>query len=181
MLGRAAWDLPKLSVSDYEMFLDDTAAKGFNAVEFEAIYCDSRSNNRPFSGNGQLPFTKRLDGQAWTGSFSYLNINNEAPDFTQPNESYWTHVDGLLSYAASRGLLCLLFPSYAGYNAQLGEGWMQVMVANGGTKMTTYGRWVANRYKTYSNIVWMLGETWGPEATRSLRRNLPSNRRFSRG
>jgi len=27
--------------------------------------------------------------------------------------------------------------------------------------MTTYGSWVANRYKTYPNIVWMLGADEG--------------------
>jgi hypothetical protein len=161
ILGRTSWAIVSLGVSDYESYLDDTAAKGFNAIELWGIYADSNSNNRPYSGNGQLPFTKRLDGQAWTGSFSYSNINNEAPDLTQPNESYWAHLDGILNYAASKGVLCFLFPAYVGYGGSLDDGWMQIMVANGTTRMASYGAWVANRYKSYANIVWMLGGDMG--------------------
>jgi len=51
--------MAKLSVADYRTFLDDTAAKGFNAVEFEAIYNDSGLRQPALSGNGPAPFTKR--------------------------------------------------------------------------------------------------------------------------
>ncbi|MDD1633326.1 MAG: DUF4038 domain-containing protein, partial [Methylococcaceae bacterium] len=115
----------------------------------------------PYSGNGQLPFTKRHDGQNWTGALTYSNINNEGPDFTTPNEAYWTHVDGILAYTQSKGILCFMFPAYVGWNGLLSAGWMQHMVANGTTKMTTYGAWIANRYKNYPNIVWMLGGDMG--------------------
>ena len=94
ILGRTAWFITSLSVADYKTFIDDTAAKGYNAIEFHVVNHDPRGNQPPFGANGTLlPFTKRLDGSNWDGSLTYnININTEAPDFSQPNESYWTHV-----------------------------------------------------------------------------------------
>jgi len=154
ILGRTAWFITSLSETDFKTFIDDTAAKGYNAIEFHVVNHDSRGNNEPFGGNGALPFTYQLNGSAWTGSLS------AAPDFSRPNLTYWTHVDALLAYAESKGILCFMFPAYAGY-AGGSQGWMQEMVANGSTRMQAYGAFIANRYKTRGNIVWMLGGDYG--------------------
>ena len=161
ILGRTAWFITSLSETDYKTFIDDTVAKGYNAIEFHVVNHDSRGNNEPFSGNGTLPFSKRLDGSAWAGSLSYGDINDEAPDFSLPNLTYWTHVDALLAYAESKGILCFMFPAYAG-NQGGSQGWMHEMVANGSIKMQAYGAFIATRYKTRGNIVWMLGGDYGP-------------------
>jgi Protein of unknown function (DUF4038)/Putative collagen-binding domain of a collagenase len=159
ILGRTAWFIPSLSESDYKLFIDDTLAKGYNAIEFSAITHDRRGNHPPFSGNDALPFTMRIDGYRWTGSLTYRS-DAEAPDFTQWNEEYWKHVDGLLTYAESKGVLCFMFPAYAGYHGG-DEGWMVEMVANGVSKMKVYGARIADRYKARRNIVWMLGGDYG--------------------
>ena len=156
ILGRTAWFIISLSGTDYQTFLDDTAGKGYNAIEFMVVTHWPRGNNPPFGGNGALPFTKRLDGSGWLGSLSYGNINLEAPDFSQPNEMYWQHVDALLTYAESKGILCFMFPAYTGLQGS-DQGWMQEMVANGSSKMQAYGAWIATRYKNRKNIVWMAG------------------------
>lgn len=163
ILGRAAWFITSLSETDYKTFIDDTVAKGYNAIEFHVINHDPRGNNPPFGGNGTLPFTKRLDGGDWTGSLSYLDITSEAPDFSQPNESYWMLVDALLAYAESKGVLCFMFPAYTGYQGG-NEGWMAEMTANGATRMTMYGAFITARYKSRGNIVWMLGGDYGSGA-----------------
>jgi len=59
-------------------------------------------------------------------------------------------------------MLCFMFPAYTGSNPS--QGWMTEMVANGVTKMTTYGAFIANRYKARGNIVWMLGGDYGTGA-----------------
>lgn len=164
ILGRAAWFIISLADADYKTFLDDTAAKGYNAIELMGVTHHPGGNQPPFGANGTLlPFTKRLDGSAWTGSLTYTNINNEAPDFSLPNETYWAHVDGILSYAESKGIICFLFPAYVGYQGG-DQGWMAEMTANGPTKMSAYGTFIANRYKTRGNIVWMLGGDYGTGA-----------------
>lgn len=160
ILGRTAWFITSLSETDYKRFIDDTVAKGFSAIEFHVINHDLRGHNPPFSGNGALPFIKRLGGSLWDGSLSYIDINTDAPDFTQPSEAYWRHVDAILAYAESKGILCFIFPAYTGAQGEE-QGWMQEMVANGSTKVNLYGAFIANRYRTRRNIVWMLGGDYG--------------------
>ncbi|MEY4385509.1 MAG: hypothetical protein RLY20_792 [Verrucomicrobiota bacterium] len=158
--GRTAWFITSLSAPDWHTFVDDTVARGFTAIEFHVLNHDPRGNNPPFGGNGELPFLLRLDGGSWAGSLSYGTISDEAPDFTTPNTSYWAQVDDIVSYCESKGVLVLLFPAYVGY-AGGEQGWMQEMVANGSTKIQTYGAWIADRYKNQKNLVWMLGGDMG--------------------
>ena len=160
ILGRTAWFITSLSETDYKMFIDDTVSNGYNAIEFHVVNHDARGNHPPFGGNGALPFSKRLDGSAWAGSLSYGNINTDAPDFSLPNLTYWTHVDAILAYAESKGILCFMFPAYTGFQGG-DQGWMHEMVANGSTNMKTYGAFIADRYKPRGNIVWMLGGDYG--------------------
>jgi hypothetical protein len=155
ILGRTAWFVLSLSVADYRTFVDDTAARGYTTIELHVLNHDPRGNHPPFNGNGEAPFLKRLDATAWDGSLCC-----GAPDFTTPNEAYWSFVDGFLSYCQSKGILVFLFPAYTGY---LGgdQGWMNEMVANGPAKMQSYGAWIAARYKNQSNLVWMMGGDFG--------------------
>jgi hypothetical protein len=160
ILGRTAWFITSISQADHRVFLDDSAAKGHTAIEFHAVNHDPRGNNAPFGGNGALPFLKRLDGGNWTGALTYGNIDAEAPDFTTPNAAYWTLVDDILDYAASKGQLAFMFPAYVGY-AGGDQGYMQELVANGPAKIHAYGAFIAGRYASRGNIVWMMGGDMG--------------------
>jgi len=179
ILGRTAWFITSLSVTDYRFFIDDTAARGYTAIEFHVINHDPRGNNPPFSGNGEMPFLKRLDGGIWGGALTYgsgnANITNEAPNLTTPNTNYWNHVDGLLAYAESKGLLVFMFPAYVGFNGG-NQGYMQELVANGPTKVQSYGAWIATRYKNQKNLVWMMGGDMGtpPHAFNSAQTSVES-------
>ena len=154
--GRTAWYVLSRSAEEYARFLDDTRAKGFNAIEIKAITHDPDANNPPFAGNGAAPFLKRLDGGKWLGSLRYSRIRTQAPDFTTPNETYWSFVDAFLDACQARGIVVLMFPAYVGWGGG-NQGWMQEMEANGATRMQSYGNWIANRYKGQSNLIWMLG------------------------
>jgi hypothetical protein len=159
-LGRTSWNVVSLSVAARTAFLEDTLARGFNAIELAIPHRDPRSTASPFCGNGSAPFLKLLNGSDWTGSFSY---GGSAPDFTTPNETYWLFADVLIDYCASRGIALHLFPAYVGFDAT-DQGWMTEMVANGTTKMQTYGAFIANRYRNRGNIVWMMGGDKGTGA-----------------
>ncbi len=150
------WFVSVLPVSDYRFLLDDTAARGYNAVEFHVPDRDPRGRQPPFAGNGAAPFLKQLDGRPYTGAFAYADINAQAPDFTTPNPRFWDYVDGIIAYMELKGMLCFMFPAYVGARGT-DQGWMDEMVANGAAKMRTYGAWIANRYKNQKNLVWMLG------------------------
>jgi hypothetical protein len=155
ILGRTAWFITSLTQTDITSFLDDTQAKGFNAIEFHVVNHDSRGNNPPFgNGGANLPFLKDLTGATYTGALP--GNTTGAPDFTQPNEPYWANVDAMMAAAEARGIVCLMFPAYCGFNGG-SQGWMQEMRANGSVKMQTYGAWLATRYQNRKNIVWMIG------------------------
>jgi hypothetical protein len=107
----------------------------------------------------------------------YSNINAQAPDFTFPVSAYWTGLDAFLSDCQQRGMLVFLFPAYVGY-AGGDEGWMGEMVANdalpgsGGqagqpfadntkSRLWNYGAWMASRYKSFTNLIWVHGGDYG--------------------
>jgi hypothetical protein len=155
LLVRTLWCIPSLTRAEYQALIDDTAARGFTAIEFFRHHFHA-NGRAPFDGEGNAPFAKRLDGSAWDGTLAYGNANSEAPDFTQPNAPYWSNIDDIIAYAASRNLMVLFFPGFSGVIVGL-DGWLVEMAANGTTKMRSYGAWVATRYKDTPNIVWMLG------------------------
>ena len=155
IMGRTSWFVTALTTNDYRTFIDDTVARGYSAIEFHVINHDPRGSHPPLNGNGDAPFLNRLDGSSWNGV-----IGGSSPDFTTPNEAFWSFADGLLSYCQSKGILVFMFPAYVGFMGG-DQGWMQEIVANGPTKMQTYGAWIANRYRNQKNIVWMMGGDMG--------------------
>ncbi len=161
ILGRTAWFMAMLSTADVDVFLQDTLARGFNAVELAMIGHDPRGRHVPFDDGGAAPFLKRLDGRPWQGGLKYGDAAAEAPDFTTPNEAYWRRLDALLADLESRGLLAFVFPAYVGYAGNTNQGWMGEMVVNGPERMRLYGEFVARRYAGRNNLVWMLGGDFG--------------------
>ncbi len=160
ILGRTAWFVLSVSRVDYNVFIDDAAARGHNAIELHVINHDPRGNNPPFNGDGDLPFLKQLNGTPWKGALIYANIENEAPDFTTPNEAYWRFVDEFLAYCEIKGILVFLFPAYVGFQGAE-QGWMQEILANGPAKVRAYGAWMATRWRSQRNVVWMMGGDMG--------------------
>jgi hypothetical protein len=160
IMGRASWFVLSLSVTNYRTFIDDTASRGYNVIEMIAVTHDPRGNHPPFNGNGDRPFLNQLNGTTWNGLLAYTDINAQAPDFTTPNEAYWSFVDVFLEYCESKGILVFMFPAYAGYEGG-NQGWMQELVANGPARMRSYGAWIAARYQNQKNLVWMMGGDLG--------------------
>jgi len=160
ILGRTSWFIVSLSTTDYRIYIDDTAARGYNSIEFHVINHDPRGAHPPFDGNGNSPFLMRISGASWNGSLAYRNINSEAPDFTTPNEAYWRSVDSILAYCDAKGIVVFMFPAYVGAGGRE-QGWMRELVANGPTRTQSYGSWIANRYKKQKNIIWMMGGDMG--------------------
>jgi hypothetical protein len=76
-------------------------------------------------------------------------------DFSTPNEAYFAHVDRVLQLAASYGMLVFLEPAETG-------SWLAVMQSNGITKCRNYGRYLGQRYASFTNIIWVHGNDYGP-------------------
>ena len=79
-------------------------------------------------------------------------------------------MDAVLDLAAKQNMLILLDPIET-------IGWLKVLRANGMAKARDYGRYLGNRYRRYTNIVWMHGndfQTWRDMADGALVRAVAS-------
>jgi hypothetical protein len=140
--GDTAWSLiVQLMRKNVDLYLDDRQAQGFNTLLINLLE-HKFANNAPKNAYGQAPFL--VSG-----------------DFSTPNEQYFAHADWVLRRAAEKGFLVLLVPAYLGYGGG-DEGWYQEMVANGSTKLRNYGRYLGQRYKNFTNILWTHGGDYNP-------------------
>ncbi|MEK1886686.1 MAG: DUF4038 domain-containing protein [Phyllobacterium sp.] len=140
--GDAAWSLiGDLSREDADKYLADRQRRGFNTILVSLI-------EHQFSRNAPRNFYKRQPF-----------LPNGA--FSKPNDAYFADADWILERARERGFLVLLAPAYMGANGG-GQGWFSEMVAAGPYALKSYGRYLAQRYRNFRNIVWVHGGDYDP-------------------
>jgi len=134
--GDTAWSLMvQLTREETEEYLENRRKKGFNAILVQLIQ-KSNADNPPNNAYGDAPFTR-------------------SGDFSTPNEAYFAHVDWVIQKANEKGILVVLNPAFTGQsNTNSPYGWIAEIIANGPTKCRNYGRYVGNRYKNFTNIIW---------------------------
>jgi hypothetical protein len=133
--GDSPWSLiMAVTKEDADVYFADRKAKGVNALILNLV---EHKFNGPVDRYGQGPF--RTPG-----------------DFATPNEAYFAHADWVIRRAAENGMVLLLNPLYLGYRG-MDEGWYQEALLNGPFKCHEYGKWVGERYRNYSNIIWVMG------------------------
>ena len=147
-LGDTGWLLfSKLNREEAALYLEDRKQKGFNVIQAMVLHNVALQNAYGDSG---------------------LINRNVATPLTTPGASpddataydYWDHVDYIVDLAAEKGIYMALVPVW-GTNVK--NGWVSRGDAG------TYATWLANRYKTRWNIIWLNGgdirgtdsmETW---------------------
>jgi chitodextrinase len=141
MSGDAAWSLiAQLANPDADAYLGDRAAKGYNAALVSLI--EHRfASYAPADIYGDAPFT--------------------GATFSTPNEAYFAHADWIIGKAAEKGIVVLLAPLYLG-GACNSEGWCSEVRASSTATMRAWGRYVGNRYKSFPNVVWVIGGDTDP-------------------
>ena len=84
---------------------------------------------------------------AWSRGWNDANAYGHQPfhngDVNKPNEEFWKHADWLVNKAKEYGLYVALLPAWGSY-------W-------GKQATVEYAQWVTNRYKDYTNIIWVNG------------------------
>jgi hypothetical protein len=139
--GEAAWSLiAQLSKEDVDYYLDNRKEKGFSVIMVSLIehkFC----TNPPANYYGSLPFSGKI--------------------FTTPDENYFSHADYVVRAAAKRNMTVLLAPLYLGYACK-DEGWCADVKTASLSDMRSWGRYVGNRYKNFSNIIWLIGGDTDP-------------------
>jgi hypothetical protein len=135
-LGDTGWLLfARLNREDAERYLEDRRSKGFNVIQVMLLhtlgvvnaYGDSALVNR----NPSKP--KTTPGNTFSNPLQY---------------DYWDHVDYIIDLAAAKGIYIALVPVW-GSEVKAGR----VTQA----QAASYARFLATRYKSKPNIIWMNG------------------------
>lgn len=135
--GDSPWSIiVQLTKEEADEYLESRRQKGFNSIVVNLIEYEY-ATQPPYNVYGDVPFTT-------------------PGDFSTPNEAYFAHADWVIQKAAEKGIIVMLNPCYLGYGGPI-SGWWKEVENNGPTKSRNYGRYLGNRYKNYTNIVWVAG------------------------
>jgi hypothetical protein len=147
--GDTPWSLNvQATRAEAETYLEDRRLKRINAILINLIE-HHFSDNPPNNVYGQGPFLT-------------------PGDFSTPNDAYFDHAEYVIRRAAAKGILVMLAPAYMGWGGGV-EGWYQEMRRNGAAKLRSYGRYLANRFRDYDNILWVHGGDYNPPDLTLLR------------
>jgi hypothetical protein len=140
--GDSAWSLiAQLNLQETQFYLDYRRSQGFNAILVNLIE-RKFAKNPPHNASGDPPF--------------FMPGN-----FSTPNEAYFAHADAVIRMAASEGMLVFLVPAYLGWKGG-DDGWFQDIRRAGAETLRNYGRFIGSRYKSFPNIVWVMGGDFTP-------------------
>jgi hypothetical protein len=127
-----------LTEAEAASFFSDRASLGFNTMWINLL-CATYTGGRADAStiDNIKPFTANISG---TSSY----------DLTKTNEAYFARVDHVLNLAAQNGIQVLLDPAETG-------SFLSIMLDNGTNKCRAYGQFLGERYKNFTNIIWMSG------------------------
>lgn len=136
-LGDTGWLLfVKTSREDAILYLDTRKAQGFNVIQVMVLH--------------DLNNTKNV-----YGDWATQNQDVSKPLVTKGNHykdslqyDFWDHVDFIINEAEKRGIYMALVPTW-GSNVKSGK--------INEAQAEAYGKFLANRYKNKSNIIWLNG------------------------
>lgn len=133
-LADTGWELfHKLNKDDATAYFKKRSEQGFNVIQAVAL-AELDALKTP-NANGDLPF---LD----TG-------------FSKPNEKYFQYIERLIDIAAGYHIYIALLPTWGDkvFKNSWGKG---PEIFNPATALA-YGKWIGNRFKNKTNIIWIIG------------------------
>ena len=152
LVGDAAWSLiAQLNKSDADLYLQNRSSLGFDLIMVNLIE-HQFATNAPNNFYNVAPFS----GTAFQST---------------PNEAYFANADYIIQSAAQKGIVVLLAPVYLGYDCG-GQGWCSEVKAASLAQMLSWGQYVGNRYKNYTNIIWLIGGDTDPSTPTDVRPKL---------
>jgi hypothetical protein len=156
--------LPRLRVSDNGRFLvtehgdgffwlGDTAWEIFHRLNREEARHYFATRQRQRFNVVQAVALAEFDGLHTPNAYGELPLIDDDP--TRPNEAYFAYVDELVQMAAAHDLYVGFLPTWGDKvnRRQWGVG----PVVFNETNARVYGRYLGERYRNQSNIVWILG------------------------
>ena len=141
-LGGTAWELlHRLDREEARIYLENRASKGFTVI--------------------QTVILAEIEGLKVPNAYGALPLINNDP--THINEKYFEHVDYVIQQAEDLGMYVGLLPAWADklWVTKLNEPGTKRPLINS-DNAEEYGELLAKRYKSQSNIIWVLGGDWVP-------------------
>lgn len=128
-LGETAWLLPSRSNRDeVDYFMAETRKNGYNVVQISTLH--------------NIPSMNVYGSWALPNSFDFKNIDKSG------EYNYWQHVDYIVERAQRSGIYIGIVCVWGGpVKAK------QLTVEDA----KKYGKFLAERYKKYPNIIWLIG------------------------
>ena len=137
MVADSGQGMSRLTVSDATTYITTRASQGFDAIQFDLV-------STPYVGNNNLNYSTDDRIQPFvTGT-----------NITQPNSNYWSRINSFVNLCAQNGMVAILNPIKSSTNS--GGGYVALATA-GTAGCTTYGQFLGNRYKSFPNVIWHLG------------------------
>lgn len=135
-LADTVWTMPqRLKWDDAEHLMKRRRAQGFNALQICALDPERDVEMRTPAGDPAL-----IDG-----------------DLSRPNERYFEYLDYILNKAEEHGFYVLLLPVWG--QLVVGDDWAGGVYEKTVTEDNAYeyARWIGERYKERTNVLWCLG------------------------
>lgn len=138
-LADTAWELfHRLTCEEAEWYLNVRAQQGFTVIQAVAL--------------------AELDGLNAPNPYGETPLLDNNPEM--PNESYFQHVDWIISKAADLGLYIGLLPTWG--DKLFTDAWGIGPEIFNEANAYAYGKWMGNRYRNWRNICWIVGGDRNP-------------------
>ena len=138
--GDSPWFLVQsLNASEVDYYLSNRWVQGYNSIILDLTATRNEDGNS-YEGDiyGHLPFTNTIPGP-------YTNLLSW-------DVRYFTNVDYVIQRAGFYGINVFAYPLYDGYG---GADWYAQMVGNSSNALWSFGAFIGNRYKDFTNLVWI--------------------------
>lgn len=144
-LGDTAWELfQRMNREEVDEYMATRSTQGYNVIQVTALaeWAGLTKGN----AYGRVPLKQRADG----------TYDPAQPDAERREDegSYWDHVDYVVERAAQHGLYIAFVLTWGDkYFKAWGDGPEIFNPDNA----YAYGRWIGERYKDCSNLIWVVG------------------------
>lgn len=131
------------SNSDIEAYFSNRQAKGINLIWAALVdagyHADAKTENDAAGNN------------PWSGGADFTGMVSAT--------AYWDHVDYVLRRAAAHGITILAGTGFTATFHNCNSSYYASMASTSDATLTAYGQFLGDRYKSYPNIIWLMGGT----------------------
>ena len=133
-MGDTGWELfHKLNKEDATFYFRKRSEQGFNVIQAVVL--------------------AELDGLHTPNAYGNLPFTND--DINKPDEKYFQYIDSLIDIAASYNLYIAMLPTWG--DKIFKDAWGRGPEIFNPVNAYQYGKWIGNRYKDKTNIIWIIG------------------------